>query len=107
MTPWEDKPINFIVLAKENEIIDIPTGDKFGVITYSTRRYNRRISLMMRHIRVDGSNGAAYYGRYAEEKGQVVCLKRCADLRTTEFKAKAKRRASKRRRTIAQIQVGP
>lgn len=100
MTPWEEKPITFIALAKENKVIDIPTGDKIGVIIHSTRKYNRRISLMMRHIRVDGSNGAAYYGRYAEAKGQVVCLKRCADMRTTEAKANSKRRAAKRKRNV-------
>lgn len=76
---WIEKPLTFKATADQTKVYDFADGSEIGEITHSEQHYNRRISLTMRSIRVKGSNGVLYHGRYAAEKSSVVVLKRCGD----------------------------
>ena len=78
------------MLAYE-DMVTTADGLCLGKIAYATSRYNRRISLEMRHIEVDGNNGATYYGRYAPDKGNAVMLKRCADAYHPAYRRKKRK----------------
>ena len=50
-------------------------GVKLGVV-YLGRSYHNNFGALIRSIEVKGSNGATYYGRYAENSTQFIQLRK-------------------------------
>jgi hypothetical protein len=70
---WLAKPVTYFALAFEDKVTT-QCGTVIGTITSS--KIIPANKHQMRHIEVQGTNGATYYTRYAEVKGNLVMLKK-------------------------------
>lgn len=71
---WADQPDKFAAYVK-GQRIQTWLGTTIGTIT-SSRPYRYGL-VNMAAIRVQGSNGAEYHGRYGVDSGELVRLRRC------------------------------
>lgn len=96
---WEAKPLHYDGMIIGNSVYAVKDGlgtsTQIGVIFSSHSTLNSKAK--MRYVKIEGTNGARYHGRYCEAKGNIVSLKRTADAHARYERQKASRQGSKER----------
>jgi hypothetical protein len=91
MKEWQAKPLHFEALVSEKIVTNPTDGTELGKIISSSFNFNSHNKQLVRYIKVQGTNGAEYHGKYAEGKDRVA-LKRLVTKEETDARIKNYRR---------------